>query len=65
MGLSETRLSEDIKDPEVGLEGFKIHRKNRNGNGVAIHVNPRIGHNRRYDIDDLLLAMVAVVHFIH
>ena len=62
MGLSETRLNEDIKDPEVGLEGFEIHRKDRNVNsgGVAIYVDSRISHNRGYDIDDPLLEMVAV-----
>ena len=62
LGLSKTRLSEDIKDPEVDLEGFEIHRKDRNinGGGVAIYVNSRISHNRRYDIDDPLLKVVAV-----
>ena len=56
LGLSETRLNEDIKVPEVGLEGFEIHRKDRNvnGGGVTIYVDSRISHNRRYDIDDLL-----------
>ena len=29
LGLSETRLSEGIRDPEVGLEGFEIHHKDR------------------------------------
>ena len=57
LGLSETRLSADIKDPEVGLEGFEICRKDRNvnGGGVAIYVNSRISHNRKCDIDDPLL----------
>ena len=52
----------DVKDPEVGLEGFEIHRKDRNvnGGGVAIYVDSRISHNQRYDIDDPLLEMVAV-----
>ena len=26
LGLNETRLSKDITDPEVELEGFEIHR---------------------------------------
>ena len=62
LGLSETRISETVKDPEVGLEGFEIHRKDRNVNGcgVAIYINFRISHNRRYDIDDPLLEAVAV-----
>jgi len=62
LGLSETRISEAVKDPEVGLEGFEIHRKDRNVNGcgVAIYINFRISHNRRYDIDDPLLEVVAV-----
>ena len=62
LGLNETRSSEDIKGPEVDLEGFEIHSKDRNVNrcGVAIYVNSRISHNRRYDIDDPLLEVVAV-----
>ena len=62
LGLSTTRISEDIKDAEVGLEGFESHRKDRNvnGGGVAIYVDSSISHNRRYDIDDPLLEMVAV-----
>ena len=62
LDLSETRLCKDIKDPEVGIEGFEIHRKDRNvnGGGVAIYVDSRISHNHRYDIDDPHLEMVAV-----
>ena len=33
LGFSETRLSEDSKVQEVGLEGFEIHRKDRDING--------------------------------
>ena len=46
----------------MGLEGFEIHRIDRdvNGGGVAICVNSGISHNRRYDIDDPLLEVVAV-----
>ena len=42
--------------------GFEIHRKGRdvNGGGVAINVNSSISHNRRYNIDDPLLEIVAV-----
>ena len=62
LGLNETRLSKDITDSEVELEGFEIHRKDRdvNGGGVAIYVNSSISHNRRYDIDDPLLEIVAI-----
>ena len=62
LDLNETRLSKDITDPEVELEGFENHRKDRdvNGGGVAIFVNSSISHNRRYDIDDPLLEIVAV-----
>lgn len=62
LGLNETRLSKDIKDLEVFLEGFEIHRKDRdvNGGGVAVYVNSSISHNRRQDIDDPLLEIVAV-----
>ena len=62
LGLSETRLSKAIIDSAVELEGFDIHRKDRdtNGGGVAIYVNSTISHNRRYDIDDPLLEIVAV-----
>ena len=62
LGLYETRLSKDITDQEIELEGFDIHRKDRdvNGGGVAIYVQTSITHNRRYDIDDPLLEIVAV-----
>ena len=39
---------------------FTIKIENVNGGGVAIYVNSRISHNRRYDIDYPLLEMVAV-----
>ena len=60
-GLNETRLSKDIIDLEVELEGFEIHRKDGdvNGGGVAIYINSIISHNRTYDIDDPLLEIVA------
>ena len=60
LGLNETRLSKDIKNPGLEVEGFEIHRKDRdvNGSGVAIYVNSSISHNRRYDIDDPLLEIV-------
>ena len=62
LGLNETRLSKDIKNPEVDLEGYEFHRKDRDvgGGGVAIYVNSSISHNHRYDIDDPLLEIVAV-----
>ena len=62
LGLDETRLSKDIKNPEVDVEGFEINRKDGdvNGGGVAIYVNSGISHSRRYDIDDPLLEIVAV-----
>ena len=62
LGLNQTRLSKDFTDPEVELEDFDIHRKDRdvNGGGVAIYVQSSISHNRRYDIDDPLLGTVTV-----
>ena len=60
--ILETKLNEDTKDPEVGLKCFESHCKNRDVNcgGVAIYVNSRISQNRRYDINDPLLDVVAV-----
>ena len=45
----------------MGLDGFDIHRKDRNdnGGGVVIYVNSSISHNCRYDIDDPLLEVEA------
>ena len=62
LDLSETRLSKAIIDSVLELEGFDIHRKDRdtNGGGLAIYENSSISHNRRYDIDDPLLEIVAV-----
>ena len=62
LDLNETRLSKDIGDSEVNLEGFEIHRKDRNINGgcVAMYVNSSISHNLRFEIDDPLLEVVAI-----
>ena len=40
LGLNETRLSKNINDPEIAIQGFEIHRKDRdiNGGGVAIYI---------------------------
>ncbi len=62
LGLNETRLSKNINDPEIAIQGFEIHRKDRdiNGGGVAIYIKSSISHNRRYDIDDPQLEIVAI-----
>ena len=40
LGLNETRLSKDIRDSEVSVEGYDIYRHDRDtsGGGVAIYV---------------------------
>ena len=43
LGLSETKSSEDIKDPEMGLESFEIHRKYRDVNGREAYARRQEG----------------------
>ena len=40
IGLSETRLDENVQDCELAIDGYKIVRndRNANGGGVAIYV---------------------------
>ena len=35
LGLNETRLHRDIRGQEVSIEGFEIHRYDRDTSGVA------------------------------
>lgn len=47
LALSETRLTEDIEDNEVNVQGYSMSRcnaKNRNTGGVALYVRNDIKH---------------------
>ena len=49
LGVSETKLSEDMDDSELGISNYQFFRKDRNefGGGVAFYVSTRL-HARRF-----------------
>ena len=53
LGLNETRLSDDVEDDDLFIEGYSIVRRdrNRNGGGVAIYISDDIPYSTRPDID--------------
>ncbi len=51
--LNETRLSKDIRDCEISVDGYDIYRHDRDtsGGGVAIYVRSTLSHHNRNDIN--------------
>ena len=49
LGLSESRLNENVQDRELRRDGYEIYRNDRNtsGGGVAMYVNSSLSHHRR------------------
>ena len=62
LGLNETRLSKDIGDREVSVEGYDIYRRDRDtsGGGVAIYVKDTLSHHKREDIRDPNLDIIGI-----
>ena len=62
LGLNETRLSKDICDYEVLVEGYDIHRHDRDTSegGVAIYVKYTLSHHKREDIRDPNLEIIGI-----
>ena len=62
LGLNETRLSKDIRDSEVSVEGYDIYRHDRDtsGGGVAIYVKDTLSHQKREDIRDPNLEIIGI-----
>ena len=63
LGLNETRLSKDICDREVSIEGHDIYRHDRDTSrgGVAIYVNDALSHHKREDdIRDPNLEIIGI-----
>ena len=55
-------MHRDIHDQEVSIEGFEIHRydKDTSGGGVAIYVKNTLSHHGRDDIVDPNLEIVGI-----
>ena len=53
LGLSETWLDSSVGDNEVSIDGFGLHRndRNRNGGGVLVYVPDDLKCFRRYDLE--------------
>ena len=62
LGLNETRLSKDIRDCEVSVEGYDIYRHDRDtsGGGVAIYVKDTLSHHKREGIRDPNLEIIGI-----
>ena len=62
LGLNETRLSKDIRDSEVSVEGYDIYRHDRDtsGGSVAIYVKDTLSHQKRENIRDPNLEIIGI-----
>ena len=62
LGLNETRLSKDICDNEVSIEGYDLYRQDRDtsGGGVAIYIRNTLSHHKRDDIKDPNLEIIGL-----
>ena len=62
LGLNETRLSKDTCDNEVSIEGYDIHRHDRDssGGGVAVYVKDTLAYHKRDDIKDPNLEIIGI-----
>ena len=63
LGLSETRLDENVQDRELRIDGYEIYRNDRDtsGGGVAtMYVNRTLSHHRREDITDQKLEILGI-----
>ena len=51
IGISESKLDDSVLDGEVGIDGYKIIRadRNRNGGGVACYIKSDLALNIRKD----------------
>ena len=62
LAVSETKLDSEITDNLLEIEGYTLHRedRNRSGGGVAVYVRNSLKHNRRTDIPEKSLELVCI-----
>ena len=62
LAVNETKLDSKITDDLLQIEGYTLHRedRNRNGGGVAVYVRNSLKHNRRTDIPDKYLELICI-----
>ena len=60
--LNETRLSNDIRDCEISVDGYSIYRHDRNtsGGGVAIYIKDTLSHHKRDNINIPNLEIIGI-----
>ena len=60
LAVNEAKLDNEITDNLI--EGYTLHREDRNksGGGVAVYVRNLLKHNRRTDIPDKSLELVCI-----
>ena len=60
--MNETKLDSEITDDLLEIEGYTLHRedRNRNGGGVAVYVRNSLKHNRRTAIPDKSLELICI-----
>ena len=60
--LNETRLSKDICDNDVSIEGYDLYRQDRGtfGGGVAIYIRSTLSHHKRDDIKEPNLEIIGL-----
>ena len=60
--MNETKLDHEITDNLLSIEGYTLHKENRNRSrgGVAVYVRNSFKHNRRTDIPDGTFELVCI-----
>ena len=67
IGISESHLSNEIPDTEIGIPNYAIFRRDRNrlGGGVMLYVHDRYSCKRRPDLESQHVEMLWVEIKIH
>ena len=62
LAVNETKLDNEITDNLLEIEGYTLHRedRNRNGGGVAVYVHNSLKYHRRTDIPDKSLELICI-----
>ena len=62
LAINETKLDSTITDSLLGVDGYALHRRDRDrhGGGVAVYVRESLKHHRRRDIPEGGLEFIGI-----
>ena len=62
LAINETKLDSTIADNLLGVDGYALHRRDRDrhGGGVAVYVRDSLKHHRRRDIPEGGLEFIGI-----